>query len=55
MATDILTGQHQLLLDSFLRALRAENCSERTLETYGESVRQFIIFLHRKGMPVLPV
>jgi site-specific recombinase XerD len=51
MAIDILTIQHHLLLDSFLRALRAENLSKRTLETYGESVRQFIGFLASNGMP----
>ena len=51
---DIITVQQQMLFDSFLRALRAENCSKRTLETYGESIKQFIAFLHRKGMPVKP-
>ena len=54
MAIDILTIQHRLLLDSFLRALRAENLSKRTLETYGESVGQFISFLANKGISLDP-
>ena len=45
MTIDIQTIQHRLLLDSFLRALRAENLSKRTLEIYGESVGQFTNFL----------
>lgn len=54
MELDIITVEHQLLLGSFLRALRAENCSQKTLSTYGQSVRQFIDHLHSKGMPVNP-
>jgi len=54
MVTDTLIAQHQFLLDSFLRGLRAENLSQRTLETYGESLRQFINFLCEKGMPIEP-
>jgi len=37
--------------ESFLRHLRAENLSERTQQTYMESVRQFAAFLTAKGMP----
>ena len=54
MTLELLTVEHQLLLDSFLRALRAENCSQKTLSTYGQSVRQFIDFLHRKGILIAP-
>ncbi len=48
---DTLIVEHQLLVDSFLRALRAENLAKRTLETYGEGIRQFGNFLVEKGMP----
>lgn len=51
---DTLTGKHQLLVDSFLRALRAENLAKRTLETYGESLNQFEKYLLAKGMPTAP-
>src|SRR5216117_1058423 len=37
--------------DAFLRHLRAENLSPRTLQTYGESVLQFSAFLAERGMP----
>ena len=51
MVIDTITVQHQLLLDSFLRALRAENLAPKTLVTYGESIRQFGRYLGEKGMP----
>lgn len=54
MEIDTLTVKHQFFLDSFLRSLRAENLAARTLDTYGESLRQFVKFLHEKGMPVDP-
>ena len=54
MVTDTLTVKHHFLIEQFLRALRAENCSKRTLETYAESVQQFVKFLHAKGMPLDP-
>lgn len=54
MIIDTLIVQHQFLVDSFLRALRAQNLSKRTLETYGESINQFIKFLSVKGMPTEP-
>ena len=54
MEIHLLTVEHHLLLDSFLRALRAENLSKRTIETYGESIRQFIKFLAREGTAVPP-
>jgi site-specific recombinase XerD len=49
-----LTVEHQFILDSFLRALRAENLSKRTLETYGEGVRQLSKFLTTNQMPTDP-
>lgn len=54
MEIHLLTVEHNLLLDSFLRTLSAENLSKRTLETYGESIRQFIKFLAEKGITVSP-
>jgi len=38
-------------IESFARHLRAENLSPRTIQTYGESARQFARFLAEKGMP----
>lgn len=38
-------------LTSFARALRVENKSPRTIQTYGESIGQFAAFLREKGMP----
>lgn len=52
---DTLTNKRQLLIDSFLRALRAENLAARTLDTYGESLDQFAQFLISRGMPVSPL
>lgn len=43
-----------LYLDSFVRHLRAQNISERTVETYSESVSQLGLFLTEKGMPTTP-
>ena len=37
---------------SFLRSLRAENKSPRTIETYGEACRGFSSFLADRGMPL---
>jgi len=37
---------------SFARSLRVENLSDRTQETYLESVSQFARFLEEKGMPL---
>jgi site-specific recombinase XerD len=36
---------------SFLRSLRAENKSARTIETYGDACQAFVRFLHGRGMP----
>jgi site-specific recombinase XerD len=41
----------QDLYASFLRSLRAENKSPRTVETYGDAVRAFAGFLADRGMP----
>src|SRR4051812_30703803 len=38
-------------LPSFLRSLRAERKSERTVETYSEAVLQLDRFLRAQGMP----
>jgi integrase/recombinase XerC len=38
-------------LPSFLRSLRAERKSERTVEAYREAVTQFAAFLEAQGMP----
>ncbi len=38
-------------LVSFVRHLRAQNLSERTVETYAESVTQFVRFVGAQGMP----
>jgi len=38
-------------LPSFLRSLRAESKSERTIEAYREAVVQFEAFLRSRGMP----
>ena len=54
MALDTITAQQTLYLDSFLRSLRAQNLSERTVETYRDSVSQFAAFLAEKGMPTTP-
>jgi site-specific recombinase XerD len=41
------------LATSFTRSLRAENKSERTVETYGEACRGFARFLEERGMPLV--
>jgi site-specific recombinase XerC len=38
-------------LAAFLRSLRAEHKSEKTIETYRESVTQLAAFLAGQGMP----
>ena len=54
MVQDTLTDKHRFLLDSFSRTLRAENLAKRTVETYGEAVRQFTDYLREQGMPLDP-
>lgn len=54
MDIDTITITQSLYLDSFVRSLRAENCSERTVETYSQSLGQFAAFLKEKGMPTRP-
>lgn len=51
MQVDTLTVTQELYLASFVRHLRAQNVSERTVETYSEAVRQFAAFLSEMGMP----
>jgi len=48
------TVSKDYLIDSFMRHLRAENRADRTLDTYHESVTQFMQFLAIKGMPRTP-
>ncbi|MCL5957857.1 MAG: tyrosine-type recombinase/integrase [Chloroflexi bacterium] len=50
-----LLASYQLLATSFHRSLLAENKSPRTIQTYGEALRQFGDFLVAKGMPTEPV
>jgi len=51
MTSQALAVAKTLYLDSFRRALRAKNLSDRTVQTYCESVEKFAEFLHDKGMP----
>ena len=51
---DTLTVKHHLFLDSFVRSLRAQNLSERTVKTYLEAVTQFARYLDSMGMPTTP-
>jgi site-specific recombinase XerD len=51
MTSQALAIAKTLYLDSFRRALRAKNLSDRTVQTYCESVDKFAEFLADKGMP----
>ena len=51
MSTYTIAVHAEFLLSSFTRSLRARNLSERTVDTYTESLRQFADFLIRQGMP----
>ena len=51
MSTYTIAVHAEFLLSSFTRSLRARNLSERTVDTYTESLRQFADFLVRQGMP----
>jgi site-specific recombinase XerD len=46
-----LTNSYRVFTDSFIRHLRAENASERTIQTYAEAVSQLARFCADKGMP----
>jgi site-specific recombinase XerD len=50
----IVPAKQAFLLDSFALHLRAQNRSERTIQSYLEGVTQFIEFLCSKGMPTYP-
>lgn len=52
MPSNTITARQHLFLDSFTRSLRARNLSDRTVDTYTESVRQFGTFLADRGMPI---
>ena len=49
-----LAPDYQLLLDSWLRSLRADNKSARTIETYRDAARYLGEFLQAQGMPQTP-
>jgi site-specific recombinase XerD len=51
VSTVPIVGDIDGLVTSWLRHLRAGNLSPRTLETYSESVAQFVAFLTERGMP----
>jgi site-specific recombinase XerD len=44
-------GAAATLVPSWLRSLRAENKSPRTIQSYEEAARQFVAFLDERGMP----
>lgn len=44
-------GQAGALVPSWLRSLRAENKSPRTVQSYEEAALQFVAFLDERGMP----
>ncbi|MCX6003512.1 MAG: tyrosine-type recombinase/integrase [Chloroflexi bacterium] len=54
MEIENITVEHQLLADSFIRALRAENLAKRTIETYAQAVRLFAEFLTKGGVTPYP-
>ncbi|MCZ6535078.1 MAG: tyrosine-type recombinase/integrase, partial [Chloroflexi bacterium] len=54
MAVNTLAVSRSLFVDQFVRSLRAENLSERTVTKYRESVALLAGFLHRAGMPNRP-
>jgi site-specific recombinase XerD len=54
MTVGKITAAEQLLADSFIRALRAENMAKRTIETYSESIHQFSIYLIKNGIQPHP-
>jgi site-specific recombinase XerD len=51
VSTAPIVGDLDELVTSWLRHLRAGNLSSKTLETYRESVAQFVAFLKERGMP----
>lgn len=54
MSIDTITARELLYVDQFVRSLRAENLSLRTVDKYEESVRLLVGFLREKGMPLQP-
>lgn len=52
MVLDVATARESLYLDQFVRAMRAQNLSERTVNKYRESVASFAAFLRQTGMPL---
>jgi len=54
MVVNLIAAKESLYADQFLRSLRAENLSDRTVEKYLEAVGFFADFLVTKGMPTQP-
>jgi len=54
MVVNVMAAKESLYADQFLRSLRAENLSDRTVEKYLEAVGLFADFLVSKGMPTQP-
>lgn len=52
MPVDTVSAKDALYLGQFVRALRAENMSPRTVEKYQEAVSQLAAFLESRGMPL---
>src|SRR6266542_1882112 len=48
---NVVEGDIHVNLRSFARAIRAENLSQRTQQTYMEACRQFARYLAEQGMP----
>ncbi len=54
MTVEAIPVKHKLYLNSFVRHLRAQNASERTVQTYSEAVAQLTRYLDEMGMPAAP-
>ncbi|MFC1919379.1 tyrosine-type recombinase/integrase [Chloroflexota bacterium] len=54
MVKESIINNHNLYLDSFVRSLRAQNASSKTIVTYSEAVRQFSQFIQRTGRSTAP-
>ncbi|MCZ6867848.1 MAG: phage integrase N-terminal SAM-like domain-containing protein, partial [Chloroflexi bacterium] len=54
MVVDLLRAKQVLFVDQFVRSLRAENLSEKTVTKYRESVGLLAEFLGHMGMPRHP-
>jgi site-specific recombinase XerD len=50
-ATTSSVGDLEALIPTWIRSLRAENKSPKTIETYSEAARLFLAFLRSRGLP----